>query len=291
MKKEKSKRGHVQRHSIENKNYITLTKKYKKPISVSKYHKEKDVDVDRLTRARKILGVVIAISILTVGGIIAVALYTDYKAELAVQEQEQYQEAVFMVYDEQSGLENYTDELNLFVINSDNPVDEDFYVETTTVGGVEVDERIANSLEELIAQAQEQGVEIVLEKGIVTYVEQEAEYLAKVDEYVSLGYTTILAKSEAKKDVAYPGESDLESGLVVKISGDSETFADTDVYRFLNNYAADYGFVFRYPVGKELYTGVNGDYTYIRYVGTDNAINMRQLSMCLEEYISYMVAK
>ena len=50
----------------------------------------------------------------------------------------------------------------------------------------------------------------------------------------------------------------------------------------------NYGFVFRYPEGKNNYTYVDPDPTVLRYVGGSNASAMQERSMCLEEYISYI---
>lgn len=49
-----------------------------------------------------------------------------------------------------------------------------------------------------------------------------------------------------------------------------------------------YGFVLRYPAGKESITGVS-DYKYcIRYVGVAHATYMTQKNLCLEEYVSLL---
>lgn len=67
--------------------------------------------------------------------------------------------------------------------------------------------------------------------------------------------------------------------------------SDSNYYRAEGNYAwlaenaASYGFVLRYPEGKETSTGEEArTYTY-RYVGVPHAIYMKQNNLCLEEYI------
>lgn len=55
--------------------------------------------------------------------------------------------------------------------------------------------------------------------------------------------------------------------------------------------AYKYGFVIRYPDGKESVTGVS-DYNYaFRYVGYAHAYYMHENGLCLEEYISLLQKK
>ena len=75
--------------------------------------------------------------------------------------------------------------------------------------------------------------------------------------------------------------------MSVTINGDRDTFKETDIYKWLNNHAADYGFVFRFPSGKTDLTGRDTDFRVLRFVGKDNALKMRQLSFCLEEFVRY----
>ena len=53
---------------------------------------------------------------------------------------------------------------------------------------------------------------------------------------------------------------------------------------------AHYGFVFRYPAGKEDETGIERNDLVLRYVGTEHAAAIRRLSFCLEEYLRYIGA-
>lgn len=63
---------------------------------------------------------------------------------------------------------------------------------------------------------------------------------------------------------------------------------NSDLSGWLTNNAHKYGYVVRYPDGKEEITGVSGySYAY-HYVGVAHATYMKQNDKCLEEYIEYL---
>ena len=98
----------------------------------------------------------------------------------------------------------------------------------------------------------------------------------------------MMARTQARLEVPMAGESDMQSGMCLRVEADPETFGDSRTCSWLRNNMGKYGFVFRYPADKEDYTGCTEDLTVIRYVGSGHATSMQQLSMCLEEYISYL---
>ena len=88
-----------------------------------------------------------------------------------------------------------------------------------------------------------------------------------------------------------PGCSDYHTGrsldlaIVPSDGSSSGYYSPTGVYSYIDEHAAEYGFVIRFPEGKENYTHERArDYTY-RYVGVPHAMYMKQNSLCLEEYI------
>lgn len=192
-------------------------------------------------------------------------------------------------YDEM-GLPVFGDDVNLLVVNESNPAGADFVPELTQVNGVEVDARIADALRTMTAAAKEDGLALVFAEGYVSYEEQGKRFEAKTKELMEgpEGLTTVMAKTEAKTLEPMAGQSDFQTGLCLRLefSGDQEAFEKSKTYSWLKNNMGKYGFVFRYPQGKEDVTGCKPDPTAIRYVGSENAAGMQQRSMCLEEYIS-----
>ena len=56
-------------------------------------------------------------------------------------------------------------------------------------------------------------------------------------------------------------------------------------YAWLTEHAADYGFIVRYPAGKEEQTGMDAMTWHFRYVGAPHAKYMYENDLCLEEYL------
>ncbi|MBR5684383.1 MAG: D-alanyl-D-alanine carboxypeptidase family protein [Ruminococcus sp.] len=62
-------------------------------------------------------------------------------------------------------------------------------------------------------------------------------------------------------------------------------YSPRGVYGYVDEHAAEYGFIVRFPEGKETFTHEQArTYTY-RYVGVPHAVYMKQNNLCLEEYI------
>ena len=66
-----------------------------------------------------------------------------------------------------------------------------------------------------------------------------------------------------------------------------ENFENTEECRWLHNNMHKYGFILRYPKGKENVTGYNYEPWHIRYVGTDHSYKIKEEGLTLEEYLDY----
>ena len=187
------------------------------------------------------------------------------------------------------GLPVYEDEISLFVINSEKPVGADYIPDTVKVNEVQVQEKIADAVRLLVSAAKSDGLALNFSKGYVSYENQAVLFDKNFeDRQKAPGLTVVMARSEAQQFVPMAGQCDDQSGMCVTVSGDPETFPDSQTYSWLKNNMGKYGFVFRYPADKEDATGHIADYTVLRYVGSVHAEAMQQRSMCLEEYISYL---
>jgi D-alanyl-D-alanine carboxypeptidase len=95
---------------------------------------------------------------------------------------------------------------------------------------------------------------------------------------------------KARTYSALPGTSEHETGLAVDVSGSdgkcaaADCFADTDEAAWLAEHAHEYGFIIRYPKGKEEITGYQYEPWHLRYVGTDVAEELAASGETLEEY-------
>ena len=111
-------------------------------------------------------------------------------------------------------------------------------------------------------------------------------------QYISKG-TFVLSKKDAERVVssysAVPGTSDHQTGLGVDIHDmktTSKEFATHDAYTWLKENAYKFGFVERFPEGKEKITGFAWEPYHWRFVGQYHAAKMHAEGVCLEEYIA-----
>lgn len=98
-----------------------------------------------------------------------------------------------------------------------------------------------------------------------------------------------------RKYVALPGCSEHETGLAIDLAlrADAIDFIRPDfpydgVCGRFRDIAADYGFIERYPAGKEHITGIAAEPWHFRYVGRPHARVMREMGLALEEYVEFL---
>jgi D-alanyl-D-alanine carboxypeptidase len=190
------------------------------------------------------------------------------------------------------GLPVYGDEISLAVVNADSPAGPEDVPSLTEVEGIKVNEKISDALTLLVSTAKEEGLSLTFDHGYISYEQQDIMFQNKVEELQNTeGLTTVMARVEAEEQVPPAGECDDQSGMCITLSADIETFGDSQTYSWLKNNMGKFGFVFRYPEGKEDLTHHKADPRVIRYVGSEHAAAMQQRSMCLEEYISYLASQ
>ena len=95
--------------------------------------------------------------------------------------------------------------------------------------------------------------------------------------------------------VAKPGCSEHQTGLAVDLGlagGPVDfirpEFPYTGICALFRRHAARYGFIERYPEGKEALTGIAHEPWHFRFVGMPHAQIMTELSLTLEEYLEFL---
>ena len=91
-------------------------------------------------------------------------------------------------------------------------------------------------------------------------------------------------KEAADRYSARPGHSEHQSGLAIDLNEISSSFKDTAAGKWVAKNCHKYGFILRYPQGKEAQTGYMYEPWHIRYVGVDTATKIYNSGLCLEEY-------
>lgn len=97
--------------------------------------------------------------------------------------------------------------------------------------------------------------------------------------------------NDAKENVdnysARPGYSEHQSGLTVDIDNivtDFNNFESTDEFLWMEKNAYKYGFILRYPKGKENITGYTYEAWHFRYVGKEIAYYIKKHNITFDEY-------
>lgn len=132
----------------------------------------------------------------------------------------------------------------------------------------------AKALEELFAEASQEGVELMVASAYRGYIFQENLYKRYVAQQGQAGADTQSAR---------PGHSEHQTGLAVDLepaSGECEIeqcFAETAEGRWVAANAYKYGFVLRYHEGKDSITGYMYEPWHLRYVGKPLAGEIHKL--------------
>lgn len=137
--------------------------------------------------------------------------------------------------------------------------------------------------ERLFARAQHEGLSLFGISGYRSYRRQKELVQASL---------AISGVSHTNAYLAPPGCSEHQTGLALDVSCShvccelEEAFAQTPEGRFLVKHAPFYGFILRYPKGKEKITGYAWEPWHIRYVGRPLALYLSFTGLTLEEYLS-----
>lgn len=181
--------------------------------------------------------------------------------------------------------EKQSEEWNLVLVNSKNSLPKNFDTELTKLSnGVCVDERIYPPLQQMFDDARNQGINPTVREGFRTREEQEEIMQNRINKYITEGYSKTEAKNKAREEVAKPGTSEHELGLAVDINAGKGSTSE-QVYSWLSENAYKYGFILRYPNGKEAITGIEYEPWHYRYVGKEAAEKIHSKHITLEEYL------
>ena len=128
----------------------------------------------------------------------------------------------------------------------------------------------------LTEDAAKLGLSIKCSSGYRSYKDQERIYN---------NYVAIDGIVKADTYSARPGHSEHQSGLAIDVNSIDYTFLNTPECDWLAKNAHKYGFIIRYPLGKEAYTGYSYEPWHIRYLGIDTATAVYNSGLSLEEYL------
>ena len=106
--------------------------------------------------------------------------------------------------------------------------------------------------------------------------------------YQSTLYNNYVArdgKAAADTYSARPGHSEHQTGLAMDINMASSAFDNTPAAKWLAAHCAEYGFIIRYPQGKQDITGYKYESWHVRYLGKQLAKEVTDSGLTLEEFL------
>ena len=149
---------------------------------------------------------------------------------------------------------------------------------------MQISQTIANNIKKMFATAADDGVTLVFGSGYRSAELQKQFY----DSYVAQD-----GQAAADTYSARPGHSEHQTGLAVDITSQNGIchleicWENTPEGKWVQKNAHKYGFIIRYPDGKEKITGYQYEPWHLRYVGKELATELHKNNQTLEEFFGF----
>lgn len=181
----------------------------------------------------------------------------------------------------------------LILANKDNPLPADYAPDLAYLegGSYQMQSEAAAAFDRMKNAANATGLHLM---ACSTYrsVERQTElFNAEIQKWMGQGMDEAAAREQAATVVMVPGCSEHNTGLAVDVGSITnqrvaEDFENEPEFAWLQEHAAEYGFILRYPADKVEVTGVTYEPWHYRYVGVENAQKIKESGLCLEEYLA-----
>lgn len=132
------------------------------------------------------------------------------------------------------------------------------------------------AFDQMKADAEKEGLNLYIGSDFRDYAYQVKIYN---------NYNDLYGWEMADTFSARPGYSEHQTGLTIDCNTIDDAFGETEEAKWLAAHCADYGFIIRFPDGKEDITGYQYEPWHIRYVGVDTAKEIMSQGLTLEEYL------
>ena len=145
-------------------------------------------------------------------------------------------------------------------------------------GGIKLVKEAKEAFQELSKKARESNLNIIAMSAYRSYQYQVTLY----NNYVKQD-----GKEEADAYSARPGYSEHQTGLATDVYNQKETYTNfekTEEFKWMQENAYKFGFILRFPKGKEEETGYQYESWHYRYVGKEAAKYIKENNITFEEY-------
>jgi D-alanyl-D-alanine carboxypeptidase len=143
---------------------------------------------------------------------------------------------------------------------------------------------LINNLKDLVTQAKSEGIDLSIVSGYRSYQTQANTY----QYWVNYNNGCVAC---ADRISARAGHSQHQLGTALDFSSNEVNdalgikFGDTQASKWLQENAYKYGFVLSFPKGYESITGYSYEPWHYRYIGKENALEMKNSGMILENFL------
>lgn len=187
-----------------------------------------------------------------------------------------------------------SDNALLRIVSVDYPIDENYVPDHLRVVNVtsdhpqELRRDAAEHLETMFEDASKAGVSLKLLSGYRDYTLQKSLWYTYVDRY---------GLKHANRIDDHPGASEHQLGLAVDLGWQNnacvlrQCFGNDPNYQWLLDHAHEYGYIPRYPKGKEDITKIMYSPWHFRYVGERNAEKLHEANQTMEEFYKEYLPK
>lgn len=188
--------------------------------------------------------------------------------------------------------ENVFVKKNILLVNKDNKLSDDYEVELVTLeDGVNRGAKEAyEPLCEMLRAGRKEGLVFEICSSYRSVERQQELFDEDMAAWLKVGYSYSQAYEEVAKETMPPGYSEHATGLAFDIVAYDYQMLDegqelTEENQWLQEHCAEYGFILRYPKGKEDITKINYESWHFRYVGVEIAKYITENQITLEEYL------
>ena len=180
----------------------------------------------------------------------------------------------------------------LILVNKKHKLPDDYEVELKTM--YDKVNRAAKEaygpLNDMLAAGRAEGLAFGICSSYRDVKVQERLFQEDVDVLMQRGYTYEEAYKEVARETMPPGHSEHSTGLAFDIVSMGYQMLDAGQHntretQWLHEHCAEYGFILRYPKGKEDITEIDYESWHYRYVGVEAATYIMEQGICLEEYL------
>ena len=181
----------------------------------------------------------------------------------------------------------------LMLVNKYYKLDKDFKFEDIVevsnrhcYGTQYLKEDVYDKFKEMFNAAKKEDLTIIINSSYRDYDYQEELWNR---------YSNLNGDEWADSYAARAGSSEHQTGLAIDVTTynvkEQGDFEETEEFKWMQENAYKYGFILRYPKGKENITGYEFENWHIRFVGKDNAKIIYENDLTLEEYIDLYIKK